>query len=1707
MQIIRRITRNLGIIGLTFLLITLAQTSVFAYSGQQVTVREDIPNEFVITLTVPLLTVPGEQFPVHIQGKSLDPTAFCTQWALYEDDVYVAGNGFAPLEFSVIVTRTASVHHYYAKGRSIGGAHGWPPYAFTDTLSTHEDMHEGTVPSYMLVENTGKDSKTSVRSSVVDVGSGNLNLDYQLTRIIPTNDLLSNFTLYYNSLDVEYDWPDNIRPLGPNWTHTFNQCITRQANTIIYIASDGRRTFYQDTNNDNVFESLSVYGSYSVVTDTGSEFILTQRDKTQLTFNGQGHLSEIKDRNNNLVTLLYTGSDLTTIRLAPNGRTSRDITIGYSVGLISTITDPAGNTSNIYYTNGLLTSFSSPGNATWSFTYKTGTNLVETVLSPIASTSDGMVGFSYGAVDNKVTSVTRYINGTSYTSTFGYDTINNQTTITNYDGNAFIATYNYDLTSWDNKTDESGYTYNIVLDDNRNVLTRTNARNISTSYEYDPIGNLTCITDALGYTTLYQYGDSANPYLATAIIDALGVTTSYTYDASGNMTRKIETVGTSVEQRTDYTYDLDGRLSTETKDPLGINILTEYHYDTYGYVWKKIVDPSGLNITSEYLNNIVGWVGTAYKPYTANNPKGPYTSYQYDSRGNVTYITDSYGVITKFNYNLTDELTYRTDDYGLKNIVSKYDYDGFGRLKISTVDYGTGTLNITSTFDYYPDNTVQKATDSEGATTEYFYYPNGWVEYAKNQITDTGYAYTYYYYDTTGNVTNIIDPMGHTTTYTYTVLDRLDSTIGPENNVITYGYNAVGLLTTLKDARNNIASYSYDELRRLKSIRTPEANITTVYVYDKTNRVVQIIGPWYDNDQSGTVNGSESANYRYYGYDKADRVINTSINAHPQTVFAYDLPNDRINITDPVGLITEIQYDNKNRWVLVTADPSGLNERIACGYDSLGRQTVVTSAYGTTLATTTYSEYDNAGRLTYIKPYINDIAYATKYEYNQRGQVLKVYDAEGLATNPQYYTEYRYNKAGWLNTVINALGYATEYEYDLDGLRTSITYYRDTAPIYTYYTYYKNHLLKTTTLPGFSGTNTTTYWYDGNGNLTAKTDANGNTISYTYDANNRLAGKTYPSVESVAYTYDANSNVLTVQDNYTNTVNQYDDLNRLITTTDNTYTPAKVIGYSYYEDGLRSSMNTSVESVAYTYDKAKRLKTVKRNSAAVGTYYYNALGLRTQLTYGNNAFTQYGYNTTTRWLTSVVNKRWTAHNIIASSFTYTHDKVGNRKTMALYGGDVVTYTYNSIYQLTNEVRTGSTPYSISWTYDKVGNRLTQTKNSVLTNYQYNDANQLISDTSLALTNTYQYDSNGNMITKTQGANIWTWGYDFENRQTAYTDYQNSANNAIYIYDTLNRRTGKQVGGTFERYVYDGPNSIADYNSSNNLIATYITPFLDDNLYVNRLVDGSWQTFYYMHDGLGSVSNLISTSQVLKKNYQYNAFGEMLSETGTDLPNRFKFTGREWDNESQTYYYRTRQYNPASGRFTQRDPIGYRGGLNIYSYCGSNPVNWIDPWGWVAKWPQDVGGGATTLPYFPDYDNPQPSMAQTLPYIIDYSKPPDESMYQLMGFAEEATGWILVGIGVTVAVATAPSIVGIGAGAIIAGIGVGILEHEAATPVDKAREVTDPLKELPGIKMNTLQKEIDKLVEQREHATSQAEKDEIDKKIEQKQKELEELQGE
>ena len=112
--------------------------------------------------------------------------------------------------------------------------------------------------------------------------------------------------------------------------------------------------------------------------------------------------------------------------------------------------------------------------------------------------------------------------------------------------------------------------------------------------------------------------------------------------------------------------------------------------------------------------------------------------------------------------------------------------------------------------------------------------------------------------------------------------------------------------------------------------------------------------------------------------------------------------------------------------------------------------------------------------------------------------------------------------------------------------------------------------------------------------------------------------------------------------------------------------------------------------------------------------------------------------------------------------------------------------------------------------------------------------------------------------------------------------------------------------------------------------------------ITDLVNDVDRRYEYHHlNALGS--NIVSTddNQNVLVRYEYDVFGAIRSETGTS-DNTRKFTGKEFDADSNLYYYGARYYDPYIGRFTQRDPIG--DGVNWYAYTYNNPLKYTDPTG-------------------------------------------------------------------------------------------------------------------------------------------------------------------
>lgn len=101
-------------------------------------------------------------------------------------------------------------------------------------------------------------------------------------------------------------------------------------------------------------------------------------------------------------------------------------------------------------------------------------------------------------------------------------------------------------------------------------------------------------------------------------------------------------------------------------------------------------------------------------------------------------------------------------------------------------------------------------------------------------------------------------------------------------------------------------------------------------------------------------------------------------------------------------------------------------------------------------------------------------------------------------------------------------------------------------------------------------------------------------------------------------------------------------------------------------------------------------------------------------------------------------------------------------------------------------------------------------------------------------------------------------------------------------------------------------------------------------------------YHYVCDYAGSTSYVMNEQGNVENEYLYDAFGN-ITASAENVPNRFCYTGEQYDRIPNQYYLRARYYNPVIGKFTQQDT--YLGaGLNLYAYCGGNPLSYVDPSG-------------------------------------------------------------------------------------------------------------------------------------------------------------------
>jgi RHS repeat-associated protein len=282
--------------------------------------------------------------------------------------------------------------------------------------------------------------------------------------------------------------------------------------------------------------------------------------------------------------------------------------------------------------------------------------------------------------------------------------------------------------------------------------------------------------------------------------------------------------------------------------------------------------------------------------------------------------------------------------------------------------------------------------------------------------------------------------------------------------------------------------------------------------------------------------------------------------------------------------------------------------------------------------------------------------------------------------------------------------------------------------------------------------------------------------------------------------------------------------------------------------------------------------------------------------------------------------------------SYTVDSAGNRTAKTDHLANVTTgYGYDSIYQLLQATQGGTTKES--YTYDPVGNRLSSLGVSSYTN---NSSNELTSTSNASFT----YDYDGNTTSKTDSAGTTSYTWDVENRLTQVT-LPGSAGTVNFKYDPFGRRIEKISPNATSIFVYDGDDLVETVSATGSAVARYTQgQNIDEPLAMQR----GTTTEYYEQDGLGSITSLSGSTGTIGQSYTYDSFGNTTNSSGS-LTNFSRYTGREFDTETNLYFYRARYYDPSTGRFISEDPIGFGGGdANLYAYVQNESTSLADPLG-------------------------------------------------------------------------------------------------------------------------------------------------------------------
>lgn len=958
--------------------------------------------------------------------------------------------------------------------------------------------------------------------------------------------------------------------------------------------------------------------------------------------------------------------------------------------------------------------------------------------------------------------------------------------------------------------------------------------------------------------------------------------------------------GKLVRQLAAYDYDDQGDL-IRAQDENGA--VWQYQYDRH--LVTRYTDRTGRGMNLAYDTSID--TGVHAKAIREWADDGSYDTWlEWDKNIRLTYVTDALGHETRYYYDIAG-YTYRV-------------VHPDGREEWLFRDDAKN---------------VVRHIHADGSSEHYRYDAHG------NLLTHTRAdgSEVHFEYDGQHRVTGIRDGEGGIWKRDYNAQGNLVEETDPLGNKTQYAYDKHGQLIEVTDAKGGVKKLAYTPDGQLASY-TDCSGRSSQWEYDNRKRLVKSI------DAAGNV-----TRYRY-----TPLIAETLAQARDEGPDVRNHPGQLEAVIYPGGSEEQLRHDAEGR---LLAHIDALQRTTAYRYTASGLIAKRTDALEHSL----HYQWDALGRLSGLE---NENGSVYRFWYDPVGRLLREQGFDGKVT------EYRYDDASGVLAETVEAGVTTRLDFDpmgrlvkrraaapgqpeqietfaynANGQLADAT--NEHARLHWFYDAAGNPVREHHHYQGpFHPDKRTAVWhhhYDELNQRTGTIRPDGHRIEWLTYGGGHVHGLLLDGQELVAFERDAlHRETSRTQANGLQQQMKYDPVGRLIEQQLGTIAQASQKDRYSYPDTYRPDLQAGMQAAIlrrYRYDPSGQLISLEDSRRGRVEYRYDPVG------------------------------RLLAANSALGHETFSFDPAGNIQAADTGQQEPVARRTPLPKLLDNLLKQYA---GVSYRYDERGNLVERNQDGKRSEYEWDAFNRMTRATTWHGVTTFSYDPLGRRIAK--------------HSQTIEGTPITETTRTMYGWDgdTLALESsvhqGYAAGERTVHYLYEH-NSFVPLVQAMQSRALRLAPTTDlkalmagnDGTY-DLALDPLWNGEYereaepfckeeiafYQCDHLGTPLELTDHEGKVAWSAQYKAWGHAKQAISAaayraGIRNPIRFQGQYLDDETGLHYNRHRYYDPLSGRFVNKDPIGLLGGFNTYTYA-PNPIQWIDPLGLAPKKQNSVKDGCS-----------------------------------------------------------------------------------------------------------------------------------------------------